>query len=84
MMKDLSREQHQFLIKEIQAFFLRERQEKLSDSEVERIVLIINDTISPILYNTIIDDVFNIIERHVINLEDGLLKLKLSTNKSLN
>jgi len=84
MMKDLSREQYQFIIKEIQAFFLRERQEKLSESEVERILLIINDTISPILYNTIIDDVFNIIERHVINLEDGLLKLKLSTNKSLN
>ena len=85
MLKDVSKEQYQFILKEIKEFFLKERQEELSEYEVEKMLKFFNETISPIIFNSIINDVFSAIDKQCKNLEEELLKLQLSgMSKSLN
>ncbi|QCR32720.1 DUF2164 family protein [Lysinibacillus sp. SGAir0095] len=85
MLKNLSKEQYQFIIQELHTFFLNERKEELTELEIERILKFFNETISPIIFNTLINDVFNTIEKQCQNLEEELLKLQFSAlSKSLN
>ena len=85
MLKDLSMEQYQIIVKEIQQFFKNERQEELTAYEVEKLLKFFNETISPIIFNTIINDVFSAIDKQCQSLEEELLKIQLpSISKSLN
>ncbi len=84
MLNRMPNEQIQWLVSEIQSFYLKERKEKISEIEAQRLLDFIKDTISPILYNAILYDVFRIIENQCDHLEKEILQLEQpSTLKKL-
>lgn len=72
----ISNDQIQWIISEIQSFYLRERQENISENEAQKLFDFVKETLSPILYNAILYDVFRIIENQCDHLEREILNLE--------
>ncbi|MEK9198487.1 DUF2164 family protein [Ureibacillus sp. 179-F W5.1 NHS] len=77
MSLNFSKEQYQ-LFYEIQNFFFNEMTVNLSDQEIEKLLLFIQETVSPYLYNSILYDVYRIIEKQCENIEEEVLNLEKS------
>lgn len=77
MSSNISKEHYQ-LFNEIQNFFYNEMTVNLSDQEVEKLLVFIQETVSPYLYNSILYDVFRIIEKQCEHIEEEVLNLEKS------
>ncbi|SOC05623.1 uncharacterized protein SAMN05880501_10488 [Ureibacillus xyleni] len=81
MLSNMPKEQIQLIVSEIQSFYLKERQENISEVEAQKVLEFMKDTIAPFLYNAILYDVFRIIENQCDHFEKEILKLEQPKSK---
>lgn len=76
LMPKLSAEKKREMIREIQAFFLEERDEELGELAAEICFEFIKDRLGPVFYNTAIQEAREIVEQRMQTLEEDLYALQ--------
>ncbi|OIK11246.1 DUF2164 domain-containing protein [Bacillus sp. MUM 13] len=76
MFLNLSKEQQQLMISEIQTFFSLERDEEITEFAAERVLDFVKESLAPHFYNAAIQDAKHVAEQQFSSLEDEILTLE--------
>lgn len=76
MFYQLSKEQQQAMISEIQYFFSQERDEEITEFAAERVLDFFKESLAPHFYNAAVHDVKKVVEQQFSSIEDEILTLE--------
>ncbi|MFG6150440.1 DUF2164 domain-containing protein [Halobacillus sp. B23F22_1] len=76
MRASLSKEQREYMIDRVQAYFELEREEQLGDLAADQLLEFMVNELGPFMYNKGIYDARQMVEQKVLNLDEDLLSLE--------
>ncbi|RSL31572.1 DUF2164 domain-containing protein [Salibacterium salarium] len=81
MILQLTKEQKELMVEEIQQFFSLERGEDLSDFASERVLDFFKESLAPHIYNIAVADVKHVVEQQYSSIEEEILTLQRPIKK---
>ncbi|RUL48705.1 DUF2164 family protein [Lysinibacillus antri] len=81
VLKNFTDDQIQFILGEIQNYYLNERNEKISTNEANKVLEFFNYSIAPFFYNAILNDVIELVERQYSQLSGEIVNLQKMSMK---
>ncbi|GGF33375.1 hypothetical protein GCM10010954_35680 [Halobacillus andaensis] len=76
MRASLTKEQREYMIDRVQAYFELERDEQLGDLAADQLLEFMVKELGPFMYNKGIYDARQMVEQKVLNLDEDLLSLE--------
>ncbi|MBN8235545.1 DUF2164 domain-containing protein [Halobacillus kuroshimensis] len=76
MKHNLTKEQRQMMIEEIEQFFLKERDEELSDFAAESILDFFKDSLASHFYNNAVNDAISVLQTQYSSIEEEVRTLE--------
>lgn len=81
MFLKLTKEQQKLMISDIQSFFLKEREEEISEFAADQVLDFVKKKLAPHFYNVAVLDVRNVVEEQFSSMEDAILTLERPIKK---
>ncbi|WP_101846647.1 DUF2164 domain-containing protein [Halobacillus sp. Marseille-P3879] len=76
MIKNLSKEQREYMINQIQEYFELERDEQIGELAADQLLEFMVKELGPFMYNKGIYEARQMVEQKVMNLDEDLLSLE--------
>lgn len=76
MFINLTKEQQELMISNIQDFFSQERDEEITEFATERVLDFVKESLAPHFYNAAIHDAKHVVEQQYSSFEEEILTLE--------